>query len=342
MSQPTASPSVTDTARMRAARIHAFGGPEELRVEEVAAPTPGPGEVLVQVRAAGLNPLDYKMRDGSSGKAKMLELPAILGREMSGTVLSAAEDVDLAALGMPVGSPVFGVRALDDPRGTYAEVVAIPAAELAPVPEAALAECAGGADPLLRFGGLALAGVTALVSIEDAAITPGATVLIHGGTGGVGQLLIPLALAAGAGQVWATGRAENAARITELGATPIPYDEADWEAVIDEATGGRGVDVILDTHYFETFEPSLDHLAEGGRIVVLPSLADLTPARERGITASIPVLAPSRERLDRLAEGVAAGTLPLEVGEVLALEEVAHGHAQLETGHTRGKIVLAL
>ena len=320
---------------IRAARIHAFGGPEELRVEEIPAPTAGPGEVLVRVLAAGLNPLDYKMRDGSSGKAKLLTLPAVLGREMTGTVLGAAEDVDLEVLGMAVGTQVFGVRGLDDPRGTYAEVIAMPAAELAPVPESSTA------DPLAA-GGLALAGVTALVTIEDARIREGDTVLIHGGTGGVGQLLIPLALQAGASRVWATGRAANAERIAELGGAPIAYDETDWEAAIDEATESRGVDVILDTHYFTTFAPSLDHLAEGGRIVVLPSLADLSPATARGIDARIPSLAPSRERLDRLAAAWADGTLPLEVGEILPLDDVARGHEQLETGHTRGKLLVDL
>lgn len=337
---PDPAPSTAPT-RIRAARIHAFGGPEELRIEQIDAPAAGPGEVLVRVRAAGLNPLDVKLRDGSSGKAGNLELPAVLGRELAGTVVGAADDVDLDALGMPVDSPVFGVRAMDDWRGTYAEVVAIPADVLAPVPAAAPGSGdEPGGEELTRFGGLALAGVTALVAIEDARLAPGETVLIHGGTGGVGQILIPLVIAAGAGRVWATGRAENALRIAELGATPIPYDESDWESVIHEATAGRGVDVVIDTHYFSTFAPSLDHLAEGGRIVVLPTLADLSPAQERGIEAHIPTLAPSRERLDRLARGVADGTLPLEIGEVLPFEDVARGHEQLGTGHTRGKIVL--
>lgn len=330
--------SATARGTVRAARIHAFGDPTQLRIEDIPAPEPAPGEVLVRVSAAGLNPLDYKMRDGSSPKARMLTLPAVLGREMTGTVIGAGEGTDLDALGMPVGTAVFGVRALDDPRGTYAQVIAMPADLLAPVPE----EVAADGDRALAMGGLALVGATAIAAIADARIREGDTVLVHGGTGGVGQLLIPLAREAGAGRIWATGRAANAERIRALGAVPIAYDEVDWQAAIDEATQGRGVDVVLDTHYFSTFEPSLEHLAPGGRIIELPTLADLGPARERGIDARIPALTSNREILDRLATGFASGALGIEVAEVLPLADVARGHELLETGHTRGKLLLDL
>ncbi|GAB2535827.1 quinone oxidoreductase family protein [Brachybacterium huguangmaarense] len=316
---------------IRAARIHAFGGPEALVVEEIDAPVPGPGEVLVRVACAGLNPLDFKLRDGSSAKAAQLDLPAVLGREMSGTVVGAGPGTDLEALGLPVGTRVFGMRAVDDWRGTYAQAVAIDPATLAPVPE--------GGD-LAVHAGLALAGTTALTALEDARLAPGETVLIHGGTGGVGQMLIQLAVAAGAHRVWATGSEANAERIAELGATPIPHDTGDWQEALREQTGGRGVDVIVDTHYFGTFLPSLDHLAEGGRIVVLPTLADVSPATERGIEAHVPALSPSRAVLERLADDHARGLLDVEIAEVLPLAEVARGHELLETGHTRGKIVL--
>lgn len=324
---------------IRAARIHAFGGSQQLRIEEVDAPVPAPGEVLVRVAAAGTNPLDYKLRDGTSGKAGNLRLPAVLGREMTGVVLEAAADVDLDALGMPVGSWVFGMRGMDDWRGTYAEQVTMRAQDLAPVPAAALGTHGAPRDPH-AWAGLALAGVTALTAVDLARISPGDTVLIHGGSGGVGQLMIPLARAAGAAQVWATGRAANAERITALGAQPIAHDQTDWEREIDAATGGRGVDAILDTHYFTTFTPSLDHLAAGGRIVVLPTLADLAPAAARGIEAHIPAITPTRAALDRLAASLATGAVDLEVSAALPLEQAPRAHELLESGHTRGKIVL--
>ncbi|MGP9694598.1 NADP-dependent oxidoreductase [Brachybacterium sp. AOP25-B2-12] len=338
-----AAPELPGT--IRAARIHAFGGPEVLRIDTVPTPLPAPGEILVRVAYAGLNPLDHKLRDGSSAKASQLELPAILGRELSGTVLAAGEGVDLGALGLAVGSPVFGMRGADDWRGTDAEIVAIPAAHLAPA--LPLGPRAGGTPgattvDLVPYGGLALAGLTARAAVELAHVAPGDTVLVHGGSGGVGQIIVPLLVAAGAGRVWATGRSENALRIAELGATPIPYDDADWREVIRESTDGKGVDVVIDTHYFSTFLPSLDLLAPDGRIVVLPTLADLTPATERGIEAHIPAISPTREVLDELARDLASGRIPLEVSAVLPLTEIARGHELLEDGHTRGKIVLAL
>lgn len=322
---------------MRQITLPDFGGPDVLRLEDAPAPQPGPGEVLVRVAFAGLNPLDFKLRDGSSGRASALTLPAVLGREMAGEVIGAGEGVDLEALDMPVGTRVFGVRDLGDMRGTYAEQVAIAATDLAPVP-AGVAE-----EQLPVFAGLALAGSTALTALEDdAELSPGMTLLVHGGSGGVGQMLIPLALRAGASTVWATGRSANAQRLRDLGARPIAYDTEDWEQAIDEATDGRGVDRIIDAHYFDTFVPSLDHVAAGGRIVALPSLADPTPARERGIDARVTRMAPSAERLAALADAVADGTLDIEVSTVLSPAQIAEGHRMLEDGHTRGKIVLDL
>jgi NADPH2:quinone reductase len=322
---------------MRQITLPDFGGPDVLRLEDGPAPQPGPGEVLVRVAFAGLNPLDFKLRDGSSGRASALTLPAVLGREMAGEVIGAGEGVDLEALDMPVGTRVFGVRDLGDMRGTYAEQVAIAATDLAPVP-AGVAE-----EQLPVFAGLALAGSTALTALEDdAELSPGMTLLVHGGSGGVGQMLIPLALRAGASTVWATGRSANAQRLRDLGARPIAYDTEDWEQAIEEATDGRGVDRIIDAHYFDTFVPSLDHVAAGGRIVALPSLADPTPARERGIDARVTRMAPSAERLAALADAVADGTLDIEVSTVLSPAQIAEGHRMLEDGHTRGKIVLDL
>lgn len=318
---------------MREIIIDSFGAPDVLQLRDSPEPTPRSGDVLVEVAFAGLNPIDHKMRDGSSGRAKDMVLPSGLGRELSGRVVGAAPDVDLDALGMPIGTPVFGVRPLADLRGSYAEVIAISAQDVLPVL---------GKDPdLSAYAGLALAGTTALTALQDdAALQPGETLLVHGGAGGVGQLLIPLAVRAGAGRVLATGRAANAPRIRDLGATPLSYDIEDWQQRVQEETAGRGVDVVIDLHYHSTFTASLDHLAPGGRIVAVPTLADLDPARRRGIPASITMMRTSRERLELLRAGFEDGTLPLEVSQVLPLEQVARGHEILEDGHSRGKIVL--
>lgn len=316
---------------MRQITIHEFGPPSVLKLEEVADPELTPGEVLVDVHYAGLNPLDYKLRDGSSRLSAQMQLPCSLGREFVGRLVGAADDVDLAAHRLAEGQWVFGIRSYEDMRGTYAERIAVSVDVVAPVIDEA---------SLPHHGGLALVGLTALDAIDRAELSSGDTVLVHGGAGGVGQLLIPLALRSGARHVWATGRAVNAERIRELGATPIPYDGVNWRDVVNESTEGRGVDAVIDTHYFQTFLPSLDHVADGGRIVALPTLADLTPASERGIKAAIPSISPTREKLDRLARAFADGELPLEVTEILPLDQVAVGHEQLESGHTRGKLIL--
>ncbi|WP_193104870.1 NADP-dependent oxidoreductase [Brachybacterium sp. FME24] len=324
---------------MREIRFDRFGGPEVLTLHSDApSPQPAPDEVLVRVAYVGLNPLDYKVRDGSSGMSKDLQLPAGTGREMAGTVISAGsglDDAELGSRGLNPGTRVFGMRAPGDVRGMAAEVIAIGADELAPIPDEIQDE------DLPRWAGLALVGLTAIATIEDTArIEPGQTVLVHGGSGGVGQLLIPMALEAGAAQVWATGRAANAERIRDLGAIPIAYDAEDWQAEIHRQTDGRGVDVVLDTHYHSTFLPSLDHVTEGGLLVTLPTLADLTPAHERGVDAKVPRIKPGRDRLDRLVQGIRAGRYPLEVSQVLPLAEIAQAHRLLEDGHTRGKLVL--
>lgn len=324
---------------MREIRFDHFGGPEVLTVHsDVPTPDPGPEEVLVEVAYVGLNPVDYKIREGSSGSSKDLPLPAGTGRELAGTVIgagSALDEAELGSRGLGVGTRVFGMRLPGDMRGTAAEVIAIDADALAPIPDEI------DDTDLPRWAGLALAGLTAIATIQDAAqIRPGQTVLVHGGSGGVGQLLIPMALEAGAAQVWATGRAANAERIRELGGTPFAYDTGDWEVEIQRATDGRGVDVVLDTHYHATFRPSLEHIAEGGILVTLPTLADLTPAHERGVEAKVPRITPGRDRLDRLVQGIRAGRYPLEVSQVLPFTEIARAHQLLEEGHTRGKLVL--
>src|SRR5699024_3329474 len=123
-------------------------------------------------------------------------------------------------------------------------------------------------------------------------------------------------------------------RIRELGATAIPYDEVDWQAEMRRAGDDRGVDVVLDTHYFSTFVPSLDHVAAGGLILALPTLADLSPARERGITARVPRIITGRDRLDHLVQGMRSGAYPLEASQVLPMAEIAWAHRLLEEGHT--------
>ena len=312
---------------MRAARINRFGGPEEIVVAtDAPVPEPAADEALVRVFAAGTNPLDYKIRDGSSGMAKKLrpeDFPVTLGREACGVV----EKLGGPAPGIEVGQLVFGMPSLTHPAGCYADYAVLPLDCLARVPE--------GGDPVV-FGGTALVLSTALTAAYDQGkVQAGEKVLVHGGTGGVGQLAVQLCLRAGA-EVWATASTRNQQRLAELGAHPVDYRTQDFVEVTPK------MDLIIDGNYFTTFERSLDHLNPSGRIVVLPSLADLTPARERGIEAHIPAFGPMPERLEELAPAIVGGELNIEVSQVLPLEQAADAHRALEAGHSRGKIVLDL
>ncbi|GAB3715585.1 NADP-dependent oxidoreductase [Mariniluteicoccus flavus] len=311
---------------MRQAQIDRFGGPDELHVVEAPVPEPEAGEVLVRVLAAGTNPLDYKIRDGSSGLAKRIgpdDFPVVLGREACGVVERCGEGVNDFA----PGQLVFGVTPLSHRGRCYAEYAALPATCLAQAPE--------GADPVV-LGGLALVGTTAWVAVHELArVRSGEKVLVHGAAGGVGQLMVQLCVAAGA-EVWATASTRNQDRLRELGATPIDYTTTDFREAAPK------VDVVLDGVYFDTFEKSLDQLVDGGRIVVLPTLADLTPAQERGIEAHIPAIHDLPREMEQLALRVHEGAVSFEVSQVLPLERVADAHRELESGHARGKIVLDL
>ncbi|MDO5629544.1 MAG: NADP-dependent oxidoreductase [Mobilicoccus sp.] len=312
---------------MRAAVIHRFGGPDQFEIrDDVAEPTAGEGEVLIRVSAAGVNPLDYKIRDGSSGMAAQLrdeDFPLILGRECCGVI----EQVGAGVEGFGVGDRVFGMAPHSSMGHCYAEVVALPADAVAHAPD--------GVDDV-SLGGLALVGLTAWMAVHElAGVTEDDIVLVHGAGGGVGHMAVQLARATGA-TVYGTASARHAERITATGATHVDYASEDFREATPRPT------VIIDCVYFGTYEPSMDHLADGGRLVLLPSLADLGPAKERGIEVSIPKIAPDRERLDALAAALAEGRLVMSPAQVYPLSEVAETHRALEEGHAPGKLVLSV
>lgn len=309
---------------MRAVAIDRFGPPDVLRSVELPLQPIGPTDARVRVSTAGVNPLDYKMRDGSSGLVKGYaagDFPLILGRECCGIVEAVGEDVEHIG----VGQRVFGMIPLKQHDGCYAEFVNVPADCLALAPE--------GIDDV-TLGGTALAGLTAWIAVHDLGqVSPGQTVLVHGGGGGVGQIVVQLAREAGA-KVYATASAKNKDRVEALGATHIDYVRADF------TKDAPRPDVIIDGVYFGTYQKSMDRLFPGGKLVILPTLADLGPAHERGIDVAIPAVAPDRERLAALAERLADGRLDVEISLVLPLGEAAQAHRLLQGGHARGKIVL--
>lgn len=312
---------------MNAVRIHAYGGPDVLRYEEAPVPEPGPGDVLVRVQAAGVNPVDWKIRQGFLKERIPHRLPMIPGWDVAGTV----EQLGPGASGFAPGDEVFS-RPDIARDGAYAEYTVVRASELAKKPRS-LDFVQAGAVPLA-----ALAAWQALFEAPppyaSAALRPGQTVLIHAAAGGVGTFAVQLARWRGA-RVIGTTSAKNARLVRELGAEEvIDYQAARFEEVV------RGVDAVLDTVGGDTQRRSWNVLRPGGVLVSIVSPPSAEEAAQHGARAAYVFIQPSATQLGEMARLVDAGAMKPIVSEVLPLSEARHAHELSQTGHARGKIVL--
>jgi NADPH2:quinone reductase len=308
---------------MRAWRIHGYGGPEVVALEEAPLPRPAPGELLVRVRAASVNPIDWKMRRGLLAGVFPLAFPRTLGRDCAGKVEALGEGVT----GFDPGTRVAGVA---DPRteGTHAEFALLPAIQAAPVP-AGLDDAAAAS--------LCVAGLSAYVAlVEVAQVEPGQRVLVHSGAGGVGSLAIQIAAHLGA-EVFATAGAASREYCLGLGAARvIDYRNEDFVAA------AAPCDAVLDTIGGETHLRSARALRPGGLLVALHAAPiPAAPRREdvRVVTAQVQ---PTRARLERLFRWAATGVLRAQVGRSFAFEDAPRAYAASETGHARGKLVIRM
>jgi NADPH:quinone reductase-like Zn-dependent oxidoreductase len=299
---------------MHAVAIHETGGPDVLCYEEIERPEPGEGEVLIRVRAASVNPLDWKIRQGQRPKP----LPAVLGNDVSGTVeLSHAENY-------AAGDEVFGFA----PSGGYAQYATAPAGVIAPKPAGITHEQAAA---------LPVAGLTAWQSLFDrGGLQPGQTALIAGAAGGVGHFAVQFAKHAGA-QAVGTGSARNREFVLGLGA----YEYVDYTTQ-DVAEVVRDVDVAFDTVGGETTQRLVSTLREGGVVVTIANAPPEQAAAERGARAEQLMMSPNPDQLSRIAELVAAGDVRVEIAETFPLSEAQRAHTLSESGHTRGKIILTV
>jgi NADPH:quinone reductase-like Zn-dependent oxidoreductase len=290
------------------------GGPEVLQFEEVDRPSPGDGEVLIRVRAASVNPIDWKYRRGLAQKA----LPAVLGNDVSGTVEESRAD------GYAEGDDVFGMAA----SGGYAELATASAAVIAKKPAGVTHEQAAA---------IPVGGLTAWQALFDrGGLERGQTALIAGAAGGVGHFGVQFAKLAGA-RVIGTGSSRNRDFVLGLGADEyVDYTQQD----VGEAV--RDVDVALDTVGGETTGSLVPTVREGGILVTIAAAPPEDAARERGFRAELLVMSPRSEQLTRIGDLVAAGDVRVELSEVLPISEVRRAHELNEGGHTRGKIVLTL
>ncbi len=306
---------------MKATRIHAFGEPEVLIYEEAPRPEPGPGEALVRVHGAGVNPVDWKTRKGAGVAGQFGALPAILGWELAGEIVAIGSGEG----GFAVGDRVYALSRFPAPAAAYAEFAVVPVAELARAPVAL---------DLVRAGAVPLVALTAWQALFDAAeLKAGETVLVHAAAGGVGHLAVQLAAWKGA-RVIATASAGNRAFVEALGAAEvIDYRATPFETI------AREVDVVIDAVGGDVRDRSWSTLKPGGILVALNGAlaADAVPSDRRGLRW---LVKPNGAQLANLATLIDSGHVKPFVEHVFPLAEAAAAHRLSEQGHVRGKIVL--
>lgn len=325
---------------MRAARIHAYGGPEELRVEEAPQPEPGPRDVLVEVHAASVNPIDCKMRGGAMRGILRYRRPFALGLDLSGVVVEVGRKVER----LKVGDEVY---ASPNQRqiGTYAEYAVVDERHTGRKPtNLTHAEAAG----------IPLAGLTAWDCLVP--LKAGQRVLILAGSGGVGTLAIQLAKERGA-HVITTCSARNEQLVRELGADEvIDYRQQEFTDVVS------GLDMVLDAlgcwsesrrvlrrgghlrsivsglpQATKRYGPYLGPLSVGLRMASFKLTSILLGVRTKNVLRT-----PSAANLDELTRRIEAGTLAPVVDRTVPLDEIAEAHRYSESGRARGKIAIAI
>jgi len=305
-----------ETGTIRAVRIHSFGGPEVICLEDMDPPKPAPNEVLVRVHAAGVNPFDWKVREG---QFRTMPLPRTLGCDFSGVV----EELGLGVTDLFVGQSVFGYSAAG---GAFAELVAVPAGSVAPKAPS-ISDIEAAATPLS-----ALTAWQALFEVAD--LQSGQKVLIHGAAGGVGMFAVQLALRHGA-LVMATGSSRNLPFLCRLGANQmIDHNATHFEDKI------KNVDVVLDLVGGETLERSWKVLKSGGRLVSTVSTPSQEKARLCGVRAWKMQMQTRADELTLLGDLIANGEIKVVVEKALPLCRASEALEMSRRGHIRGKIVL--
>ncbi|MFE2025658.1 NADP-dependent oxidoreductase [Streptomyces hygroscopicus] len=318
----------TSTSTMRAVVQDTTGGPEVLRVAEVERPRPLPTEVLVRVRAAGVNPVDWKTRQGAGMAGVLGEPPFILGWDVSGVV----EEVGFGVTTLAPGDEVYGMPWFPREAGGYAEFVTAPSRQFAVKP-ATLSHEEAAAVPL--------AALTAWqILVDTARVTAGQRVLVHAAAGGVGHFAVQFARHLGA-RVVGTARESRHEWLRRLGAAElVDYTAQRFEDVVED------VDVVIDLlgeDLDATSTRSLKVLRKGGLLVAVPGGVGpelRRAADERGVRTSGFLVEPDGAALTAIAALIDKGEVAVEVEDVFPLEEAARAHARGEDGHTRGKLVL--
>ena len=317
---------------MKAIRVHQFGGPEVLRLEDVPDPQAGPGQVVVRVEAAGVNPVDTYVRSGGYGKRP---LPYVPGSDAAGTVESVGDGVT----GVAVGQRVYTAGTI---TGAYAEKALCNAGQVRPLPERlTFAQGAGVFVPYYTaYYGL----------FERAQACPGEAVLVHGASGGVGLAAVQMARAAGLTVIGTAGTERGRRLVSEQGAQHV-LDHT-REGYLDEVkalTGGAGVGLVLEMLANVNLARDLGVLAQNGRVVVIGSRGpvEIDPRMTMGKNSSIlgmslmNVIDGEMARLHAaVGAGLASGTLTPIVAQEIPFADAARAHEAVMASGAHGKIVL--
>ncbi len=308
---------------MKAIVIHEYGGPEVLKYEDVPRPEPKEDEILIRVMAASVNPVDAAIRKGYLARLIGDKLPLILGMDAAGVV----EKIGTKITKVRAGDPVYAFFTLAG-EGGYAEFVVAKESEVALKPKAVTYDQAAA---------IGAAGSTAWEALVDRArLSAGQTVLIHGGSGGVGHFAIQIAKARGA-NVIATASTPNQELLKHLGTdVGIDYTKQKFEDV------AKDVDVVLDSVGNDTLTRSYGVVKKGGIIVSIVDEPDKAALDAHGIRGTTLRASPKANVLEELAQLIDSKKITPFVSQILPLTEVARAHEQIATRHTRGKIVLKI
>ncbi len=305
---------------MKAVVIHEYGGTEVLKYEDVPRPEPQTDQILVRVVAAGVNPVDGMIRSGMFANEKRA-FPIILGGDIAGVV----EKVGSKITKFKVGDPVFAYVSLDN-SGGYAQYALVTEREAAPKPRS-LTYVEAAAVPIV-----ALTAWQAL--IDTAKLKSGQTVLIHGGSGGVGSFAIQIAKARGA-KVMATASTANQDFLKQLGAeVAIDYTKQKFEDI------AKDVDVVPDSIGKDTLARSYGVVKKGGIIVSLVARPNQSELEKHGIRGEALSVDPNSDELTEIGKLIDDEKIKVIVSQTFPLSEAIKAQQQVATGHTRGKIVL--
>jgi len=306
---------------MKAVRIHSYGGPEVLKYEDAPEPTPGKGEVLVKVYAAGVNPVDWKVREGYLKQAINYPLPLIPGWDVAGIV----ESIGTGVTKFKKGDEIFGKPDLTR-NGAYAEYIVVNESDLALKPKS---------KDFVHSAAVPVTSLTAWQSLFDVAkLEAGQKILIHAAAGGVGSFAVQFAKWKGA-YVIGTASKNNLEWLKSIGADEtIDYNVVKFEDVVHD------MDVVLDTIGGETQNRSWKVLKKGGILVSTVGQPSEKEAEKFGVRCGVGNAVSNPEQLNQIANLIDEGKVNPLVETILPLSEARRAHEISQSGHARGKIVL--